>query len=222
MPQDRAEELLLARVSEAAGRARLGRRRATYRAPATVTGKRRRLRSGGGKGAGAGDRLDFYEHGVTAAVDGRIHVIRFDTTVVRRRRVLSARGITRACVLTDVDGERIVLRGGDFGHPEVWVPEIRRAVTEAQVPRALAALARRERLTFGPVWITEGGIGCGRASLRWSQVERIEIRNGAVAVRVAGRWRVWGSAASGIPNPSVFHALAEHLADRPPKGTEPD
>ncbi|ANP56839.1 hypothetical protein AVL59_28460 [Streptomyces griseochromogenes] len=214
MSQDREEELLLARVSEAAGRARLGRRRATYRAPATVPGVRRRRRSGGGKGTSAGARLDFYEHGVTVALDGRIHVIRYDTTVVRRRRVLSTRGITRACVLTDIDGEWIVLRGGAFGHPQVWVPEIRRAVTEAQVPRALAALARGARLTFGPVWITKDGIGSGRVSLRWPQIERIEIRNGSAAVRVGGRWEVWGSLASGIPNPFVFHALAEHLAGR--------
>ncbi|MFI1760763.1 DUF6585 family protein [Streptomyces sp. NPDC020800] len=222
MRQGREEELLLARVSEAAGRARLGRRRATHRAPATVTGIRRRRRRGGGRSASAGDRLDCYEHGVTAAVDGRIHVVRFDTTVVRRCRVLSARGFTRVCVLTDVDGERIVLRDGHFAHPEVWVPEIRRAVTQAQVPRALAALARGERLDFGRVWITGDGIGSGRVSLRWPQVERIEIRTGTVAVRVAGRWHVWGSVACGIPNSFVVHALAEHLTGLPPKGAEPD
>lgn len=37
---DRADQLLLARVSEAAGRARLGRRQATYGAPVTGPGGR--------------------------------------------------------------------------------------------------------------------------------------------------------------------------------------
>lgn len=179
---------------------------------AVAEGVRRSRRAGGRTGTNAGARLDFYEHGMTAAVDGRIHVIRYDTTVVRRRRVLSPQGITRAHVLVDVDGERIVLRGGDFGHPEVWGPEIRRAVTEAQVPRALAALAEGARLTFGPVWITRDEIGSRGTSLRWPQVQQIEISNGSVAIRVAGRWQVLGSLASGIPNPFVFHALAEHLA----------
>ncbi|MER5360071.1 DUF6585 family protein [Streptomyces sp. NPDC002785] len=229
--RDRDEELLLARISAASGRAHLGRRRATYRAApngATVRAGRgaaiRLLwrvvaegacclrRAGGRTGANAGARLDFYEHGITAAVGGRIHVIRYDTTVVRLRRVLSPQGITHAHVLVDVDGERVVLRGGDFGHPEVWGPEIRRALTEAQVPRALAALAEGARLTFGPVWITRDEIGSRGTSLRWSQVQQIEMSNGAVAIRVAGRWQVLGSVASGSPNAFVLHALAEHLA----------
>lgn len=238
--RDRDEELLLARVSEAAGRARLGRRCATYRAAAygatacagwgavravwrTAAAGARRLGSpGGGKGTSARARLDLYEHGVTAAVDGRIHVVRYDTTVVRQRRKLSAPGITRAYVLIDVAGERIVLRCADFGHPEVWGARIRRAVTGAQVPRALAALAQGARLTFGPVWVTEDEVGAGRVSLRWAQVQRIEILNGYVAVRVAGRWQVWGSMASGIPNAFVLHALAERLAGPHPRGAERD
>ncbi|MFJ8533155.1 DUF6585 family protein [Streptomyces sp. NPDC093591] len=217
---DRAGELLLARVSEAAGRARLGRRRATYRAPLTepglwwaaARGLRRLRRAGGRTESSAGARLDLYEHGLTVAVDGRIHVVRYDTTVVRRRRVLSPQGLARAHVLVDVDGERIVLRSGDFGHSGVWEPEIRRAVTEAQVPRALAALAEGARLAFGPVWITRDKVGSRGTSLRWAQIQRIEILNGSVAVRAAGRWQVWGTVTSGIPNLCVLHALAEHLA----------
>ncbi|WP_128428763.1 DUF6585 family protein [Streptomyces cyaneus] len=227
--RDRAEQLLLARISEAAGRARLGRRRAVHRAPLTASegraaavrrGAYRLLRAGGRQGATAGARLDFYEHGVTAAVEGRIHVVRFDTTAVRRRRVLSPQGIARVLVLVDVDGERVVLRCGEFAHPEVWGPELRRAVTAAQVPRALAALAQGTRLTFGSLWITEDEVGSRGTSLRWPQVEQIEILNGAVAIRVAGRWQVLGSVASRIPNPFVFHALAQHLAGLPPRGAE--
>ncbi|MEU0281810.1 DUF6585 family protein [Streptomyces sp. NPDC006195] len=216
----RDEELLLARISAAAGRAHLGRRRATYQAPLTepgvwraaAAGARRLLRAGGGRGTSPGARLDLYEHGMTVVGDGRIHVIRYDTTVVRRRRVLSPRGITRAHALVDVNGEQIVLRCGDFGHPEVWGPEIRRAVTDAQMPRALAALARGARLDFGPVWITADEVGSRWTSLRWAQVERIEILNGSVAVRAAGRWLVCGTVASEIPNLCVLRALAEHLA----------
>ncbi|MFD7316922.1 DUF6585 family protein [Streptomyces sp. NPDC059883] len=217
----RDEELLLARISAAAGRAHLGRRRATYQAPLTergiwrtaAAGARRLLRAGGRRRPGSGGRLDLYEHGMTVAVDGRIHVIRYDTTVVRRRGVLSPRGTTRAHALIDVNGERIVLRCGDFGHPEVWGPEIRRAVTDAQLPRALAALARGARLDFGPVWITADEVGSRRTSLSWAEVERIEILSDSVAIRASGRWLVCGTVASEIPNLGVLHALAEHLAD---------
>ncbi|MEU6303058.1 DUF6585 family protein [Streptomyces chartreusis] len=222
----RGDALLLARVSEAAGRARLGRRQATYRPPLAEPGRRlarlaglaglagaRRLLRGDRERAGAGpvDRLDLYERGLTVAVDGRVHVVRYDTTVVRRRRALSSQGLTRAHVLVDLDGERIVLRCGDFGEPEVWGPEIHRSVADAQVPRALAALTRGERLDFGPVWLTRAELGSRGTTLRWAQVQRIEILKGSVAVRTAGRWQVWGSVTSGIPNLCVLRTLAEYL-----------
>ncbi|WP_328881389.1 DUF6585 family protein [Streptomyces sp. NBC_00299] len=235
----RAAQLLLARVSEAAGRARLGRRQATYGAPFTGPGGwgagpggrgaavgvvRRLLRVGGGPaGARARARLDLYERGLTVAGAGRIHVVRYDSTVVRRRRVLSPQGLARAYVLVDVDGERMVLRCGDFGHPEVWGPEIRRAVTDAQLPRALAALAEGARLAFGPVWVTREAVGSRGASLRWEQVRRIEVLNGSFGVRTAaGRWQVWGTVASGIPNLCVLQALAEHLAATAPHRRDDD
>ncbi|MFC8092474.1 DUF6585 family protein [Streptomyces sp. NPDC057301] len=228
---DRADQLLLARVSEAAGRARLGRRRATYGAPFTGPGGRgaavgvvrRLLGVGGPAGARARARLDLYERGLTVAGAGRIHVVRYDSTVVRRRRVLSPQGLARAYVLVDVDGERMVLRCGDFGHPEMWGPEIRRAVTDAQLPRALAALAEGARLAFGPVWVTREAVGSRGASLRWEQVRRIEVLNGSFAVRAAaGRWQVWGTVASGIPNLCVLQALAEHLAATAPHRRDDD
>ncbi|MDC0769254.1 DUF6585 family protein [Streptomyces sp. HD] len=172
---------------------------------------RRLLRAGGGRGAKGGARLDLYEYGLTATIEHRIHVVRYDTTVVRRRRVLSPQGLTRAHVLVDVAGERIVLRSGDFGRPEVWGREIHRAVAEAQVPEALDALAEGARLVFGPVWITGKEIGSRGTSLRWAQIQRIEILNGSVAVRAADRWQVWGTVASGIPNLCVLHTLAECL-----------
>ncbi|MEU8652027.1 DUF6585 family protein [Streptomyces sp. NPDC048737] len=215
----RDEELLLARISAAAGRAGLGRRRATYRAPDTGPGTRwaavgavarRLLRAVGGPAPGTGARLDLYEHGITAVRGSRIHAVRFDTTVVRRCRVPSARGVTRALVLVDVDGERIVLRHGDFGRPREWWPGIRRAVTDAQVPRALAALGRGARLDFGPVWITGEEVGSGGTALRWAQVRRIEVLDGSVTVHAVGRRRVW-AAVTGIPNPCVLRALTEHL-----------
>ncbi|WP_446447271.1 DUF6585 family protein [Streptomyces chartreusis] len=216
----RADALLLARVSEAAGRARLGRRQTTYGPPLAEPGRRwaglagaRRLLRGDRERTGTGpiDRLDLYERGLTVAVDGRIHVVRYDTTVVRRRRALSSQGLTRAHVLVDLDGERIVLRCRDFGEPEAWGPEIHRSVADAQVPRALAALTRGERLDFGPVWLTRAELGSRGTTLRWAQVQRIEILKGSVAVRTAGRWQVWGSVTSGIPNLCVLRTLAEYL-----------
>ncbi|AEY93913.1 hypothetical protein SHJG_8648 [Streptomyces hygroscopicus subsp. jinggangensis 5008] len=218
--RERAEELLLARISATAGRARLGRRRATYRAPPTEPWRsrpatarvRRLLRADGGVVTSPGARLDLYQHGLTAAVGRTIHVVRFDTTVVRRRTVLTSRGVTGALVLVDVHGERVVLRCGYFARSQEWWSVICGAVVAAQAPRALAALRQGARLAFGPLWVTADAVGSARTSLRWTQVQRVEVRNGCVAVRADGRWLVWSTAASGIPNLCVFQALTERLA----------
>ncbi|MFE9906158.1 DUF6585 family protein [Streptomyces achromogenes] len=219
--RERAEELLLARISATAGRARLGRRRVTYRAPPAEPWRRRPATAwlrrppradGGPARSRPGARLDLYEHGVTAAVGRRIHAVRFDTTVVRRCTVLTSRGVSGALVLVDVHGERVVLRRGDFARPQEWWSAICGAVVAAQTPRALAALRQGARLDFGSLWVTADAVGSGRTSLRWSEVRRIEVRNGFVAIRADGRRLLWATGASGIPNLCVLRSLAEHLA----------
>lgn len=175
----RDEELLLAKISEAAGRQRLGRRRLTY--PGVSGGTRHRtanclvllkiwcagvvvvcaaaavvcavrgvalaavvaaalavlslgllafVQRAPAAARDRNARLDLYEHGLTVAVDGRIHAVRYDATTVVR----DGDGYT----LTDVDGERIVLRGGpergevrsrgEFRGVQEWGAEIQRAV----------------------------------------------------------------------------------------------
>ncbi|ARF58448.1 hypothetical protein [Streptomyces gilvosporeus] len=139
-PRSRHDELLLARISAAAGRERIGRRRATYAGvaqsthapPAPVRWLRGLLafarcgRPSASRSAEA--RLDLYEHGLTVAVKGRIHVVRYATTAAFQENTPTARIYT----LTDVEGKRIVLIGrpGDSGAEE-WGSEIRRALTHA-------------------------------------------------------------------------------------------
>ncbi|WP_372406036.1 DUF6585 family protein [Streptomyces luteireticuli] len=241
VPRRRSEELLLAKVSAAAGRERIGRRCATYEAAAhavpadsrpaggirglpafaryvRISARRCSVRRFAVKRAAAA-RLDLYERGLTVAVKGRIHVVRYDTTSVFPDGPDGPDGPARSgtvCTLTDVDGERIALRDRPgHGGAEEWGAEIERAVTRAQLPRALAALDEGGRLAFGDVWLTGEGIGTGagtgKVSARWSQVRRVDIRNGAVEVDIAGERHVWGRAVSGIPNPFVLRALVRHL-----------
>ncbi|MFD8994157.1 hypothetical protein [Streptomyces abikoensis] len=233
----RGEELLLARISAAAGREGLGRRRATYAAAAHtartahagIRGLLALVRHGAAAGPASGRdaaRLDLYENGMTVAVKGRIHVVRYDTTSVFTASVLrteAARpgdagraGAARA--LTDVDGERVVLRPrggpGPGGAPEWW-SEVERGVVRAQLPRALAALAGGERLVFGAVWLTGTEIGWGEVRTRWSRIRRLRTEPGpgpgVFALDIDGTWHEPDIAESGIPNVSVLRALVERL-----------
>ncbi|MEU9117043.1 DUF6585 family protein [Streptomyces sp. NPDC048483] len=233
MPRTRGEELLLARISAAAGRAHIGKRLATYAAAAHRThaqaGPIRGIRVIRGllafarygrpsaRKPRADARLDLYDHGMTVAVKGRIHVVRYDTTSVfqettRHPHGPARVGITRTYTLTDVEGKRIVLHGRpEDSDAEEWGPEIRRAVTHAQLPRAWAALGKGERLTFGDVWLTLEKVGSGEVSARWPQVQQIERKNGAIRLNIDGNWHRLRPTESKIPNSFVFCTLIERL-----------
>ncbi|MFE1770791.1 hypothetical protein, partial [Streptomyces sp. NPDC059008] len=188
-PRARGEELLLARISAAAGRARLGRRRATYAGaghPATaLTGPLRVIRHllafarygrSAATKARVEARLDLYEHGMTVAVRGRIQVIRYDTTSVFHKSVRPAHGSARAGALgvhtlTDVEGKRVVLYDGpEHGDAEEWAPEVRRAVVRAQLPCAPAARAQGGPQAVGGHRLAPGGVGCAEVSAPGPQV----------------------------------------------------
>ncbi len=222
----RGEELLLARISAAAGRERLGKRRATYAgyahtAPAKdpqARGMRSLLgfvRYGRSSGANERDeaRLDLYVHGLTVAVKGRIHVVRYDATSVFRTGLPDphdAAGAGTACTLTDVDGERVVLRAWpERADAAEWRSAIQRGVISAQLPRALFALDEGERLTFGDIWLTREEIGYGEVCAPWPLVRGIRVRKGAVELDVDGTWHRLGPTASGIPNLFILRALVE-------------
>ncbi|GAU65741.1 hypothetical protein SSP35_02_01080 [Streptomyces sp. NBRC 110611] len=203
-PRTRGEELLLARVSAAAGRAHLGKRRATY--PGAAHTRPARARWLPATKATADVRLDLYEQGMTIAVKGRIHVVRYDTTTVRH---------DTACTVTDIEGKQVVLyvrpEEPEASGAEVWVTEIRRAVARAQLPRALAALDNGERLTFGDIWLTRERIGSGDVSARWPQVRQLDITKGVIRLNIDGNWHNLGPTESEIPNFSVFHAVVDCL-----------
>ncbi|GAA0448719.1 DUF6585 family protein [Streptomyces stramineus] len=224
----RGDELLLARISAAAGREHLGKRSATY------TGAAHTARTGtlwargiaalpafvphrGPFTAKARDdaRLDLYEHGATIAVTGRIHVIRYDTTTVFGTSTLHRHDPAcdgTSCALTDIDGKRVVLHGGpEHGDAAEWCSAIQRGVTRAQLPQALAALEEGGRLTFGDIWLTRDEIGYGELRAPWPRVRHLGAREGAVGLDIDGRWHGPGPRAAGVPNLCVLGALAEHL-----------
>ncbi|MCQ4046695.1 DUF6585 family protein [Streptantibioticus rubrisoli] len=228
-PRSRDGELLLARISEAAGRERIGRRLATYpgavrtarpwRAAVAVLCRVTHRAPRAARDA----RLDLYEHGMTVALNGRIHVVRYATTSVLQDNP----DTTRTYTVTDVEGRRLVLHDGSqrgpagirarvgFRDARQWGPEVQRAVTAARLPRALAALDRGERLAFGGIWLTGERVGSGRVSAPWPSVQRIAVRDGFVALKTAGTWHTLDAAVSEIPNFFVLRALAERLRTDP-------
>ncbi|WP_227984313.1 DUF6585 family protein [Nocardia spumae] len=164
----------------------------------------------------AGARLDLYDAGLVAARQGRLWVARYDSTtiyqsIVRHMRNNHHIGTTYTYTFTDIAGVNFVI-GDGISNPQEWGPSIQRAVTETQLPQALAALQAGHRLVFGELWMTWYEVGSTRKSAPWTQVNQVAISDGRLSVDVAGRWFALTSAmVRDIPNFLVFEALAEHL-----------
>ncbi|WP_436496075.1 DUF6585 family protein [Actinokineospora sp. HUAS TT18] len=172
-----------------------------------------------------GMRLDLREHGLTVAQQGRVHVIRYDRTTILQRTVRHtgvAGYTTFEYTLTDLAGEKVVLRGrndgsgevaevGRFSEPKKWGPAIQQAVTDAQLPAAISTLNAGQRVDFGGMWLTRDEVGSRKDSARWSQVEEVKVWDGLVRFKVAGQRRAVTAAVSAIPNYFIFITLAEHL-----------
>ncbi|KAA8885469.1 hypothetical protein F3087_27930 [Nocardia colli] len=161
-------------------------------------------------------RLDLYERGLVVMVGGKARCVRYDTTVLRRNIVEhvdspAANQVSYAYTLVDTVGDPIVLRHG-IERPEEWGPEIDRAITAAQLPRAVEVLAADGCLDFEYFWMTRAEIGAGERSEPWSQVTGIALSAGWVSVGVAGESAPLESLpVSLIPNFTIFRTLAERM-----------
>jgi len=166
-----------------------------------------------------GMQLHLFAEGlVVIGAGGRPSAFRWDgltvlQNIVRHHVNGVYRGTTYRYTLTGHAGEPIVI-GSGFAGAEQWGPAIQERVTRAQLPRAFEALQSGQALTFGDLTVNRDGIAAGRGSYRWAQVEGVEIKDGVVRIRVAGKWLAASATmVSQIPNFFVFHALAEHLRE---------
>lgn len=161
-------------------------------------------------------RLSLYEHGLIVIVRGAPRTIRYDTTTLKRNIVQlvsspAPEQVSHAYTLTDVIGDPIVMRHA-IAHPEKWGPAIDRAVTAAQLPRAISVLDAGGQLDFEHFWMTSTRIGSGKRSAAWLRVTDVVVSKGWVSIHVTGQSAPLESLpVSLIPNFTVFLTLAQRM-----------
>ncbi|MBT2399828.1 hypothetical protein J7E89_28685 [Streptomyces sp. ISL-100] len=122
-----------------------------------------------------------------------------------------SQGRSHVYTLNGPDGETLLLPEA-IPHPEHWGPVIQDAVTEAQLPIALAAVRRGETVSFGDISVSRDAVTAYGRSITWDQMEQVSVEAGTLSLNVAGKWLPPArTKVSHIPNFFVFHALAEHL-----------
>ncbi len=84
-------------------------------------------------------------------------------------------------------------------------------VARTHLPAVEAKLSRGENVQFGDVSIGRPGIAIRKGIVPWPEVEAVNVREGYVSIKRAGKWMAaGGTPAKKIPNLYLFL----HLADR--------
>jgi hypothetical protein len=86
-------------------------------------------------------------------------------------------------------------------------------VARVHLPHALAAIQRGETVPFGDLGVHATGVVSARHGLLpWTELEQVQVVQGYVRLRKAGKWLAWShKAAADIPNLYVFLTLADQL-----------
>ncbi|MFJ5922798.1 DUF6585 family protein [Kitasatospora sp. NPDC092948] len=166
----------------------------------------------------AAKRLHCFEHGlVVSGRDGRPVAFRWDTAAVLQRitrRYVNGvhTGTTYLYTLYTPDGSAIELTGF-YADPEVWGAAVQHEITRAQLPRTLDLLRNGGTARFGDITVNAAGMAnAKRGSLAWSEVQRVEVKNGVVFVGKAGKLLAWSNTpVHRIPNFFLFLAVVEEL-----------
>jgi Family of unknown function (DUF6585) len=67
-------------------------------------------------------------------------------------------------------------------------PAIQIAITGAQLPAAIAVLNSGADLHFGPLSVNRGGVATGSRSIRWDEIEDINVTADYLRIKRAAKW----------------------------------
>jgi hypothetical protein len=95
----------------------------------------------------------------------------------------------------------------DFG------PEMERRLTAERAPVDLDAVAAGQRIEYGPFAVDATGLTTPKATIPWSQVRAVQVRNGRVEVWQADARRAQSVDVAKVPNVFVFLVLVETVRD---------
>ncbi|MEV0977755.1 DUF6585 family protein [Streptomyces sp. NPDC049915] len=165
----------------------------------------------------AARRLHLFEYGLAeVGRNGEVSVFRWDSmTVLQEITERYANGIyvgtTYLYTVHREDGTTLKVTGF-YSQPEQWGPAIQQEITRAQLPALLAGLEQGGTLAYGDLFVNLGGVATARDSLTWREIEKVEVSQGVLVLRKAGKKLPWARVpVQKIPNFFLFLALVDRL-----------
>ncbi|MEW2615820.1 DUF6585 family protein [Streptomyces sp. NPDC047880] len=171
----------------------------------------------------AARRLHLFEHGLAeVGKNGEISAFRWDSmTVLQEITERYANGVYVGTIyvytLHRLDGTTLKVTGF-YDQPERWGAALQQEITRAQLPGLLARLRQGETLTCGELSVNPGGVATTKGSLTWLEIEKVEISQGVLVLRKAGKKLPWARMpVKNIPNLFLFIALIDWLRHGDPR-----
>ncbi|MFD8978337.1 DUF6585 family protein [Streptomyces sp. NPDC059564] len=168
----------------------------------------------------AAKRIHCFEHGLIVSDRSGPVAVRWDSaSVLQQITERYANGVyvgtSYLYTLFKRDGSTIELTGF-YANPEVWGAAIQHEITRAQLPGVLDLLSRGGTAHFCDIAVNAGGMATAkRGTLPWSEVQRVEVKNGMVFVEKAGKLLPWSNTpVRKVPNFFMFLAVVDHQRGR--------
>jgi hypothetical protein len=161
----------------------------------------------------AGTELYLFTHGLVYAKGGSVSAFPWRDTEIRRSVVQQQN--------SSKPDHRYWLRR--TGSPSVELsptlglhdfgPEMERRLTAERAPADLDAVAAGRRIEYGPFAVDLDGLTTSKATIPWSQVRAVEVKNGQVQVWRTDARRAQSVDVAKVANVFVFLVLVETLRD---------
>ena len=163
-------------------------------------------------------RVYMFTNGLVRAKGGQTDVVRWDQVEAVRQHIRRMYTTTNhTYTVRRGDGATFkfssVLR--NIAHLGQTVQQ---EVTRVLLPRAVAVYNAGTVVPFGTVSVSAQGITHGQKTLVWNQVQGVEVKQGYVSVKKAGKSWAWVRLrVSTIPNFYVFMGLVNYALSRQEK-----
>ncbi|HCI82865.1 MAG TPA: hypothetical protein DHW02_24600 [Ktedonobacter sp.] len=168
-------------------------------------------------------RVYQFTNGLVHAKGQQIATIRWDQIdaiwikLMRQRYYIGIAGALASALASSRRTQNITVRrvdGATFkftnmlrGHVQL-MQGIEQAVMQAHMPRAVAAYQSGQVIPFGPLTVSRQGMGNGRETIPWQEVQSVDVKRGYLYIKRVGKTFSWASVdVSKIPNLLVFVSL---------------
>lgn len=158
-----------------------------------------------------------FQDGIVYTHGGKTETMRWDEVDKVYMGILNnrqARTIQYTYHLHNEQGGKLVFNWNDqaMQNMQQLSDTIQREITRRLLPKAATTYNAGGTVTFGSLTLGKQGLGNGKETIPWDEVQEVKLNSGIVTVRKKDKWLNWSSVTvAGTPNIYVFLNLVDQI-----------